>query len=238
MRLNLEKFVAKLIGTFDPGNRRDRSRPDFVIAVEDVELANADDPARITASLRDSLQRRLDAWPAKDRAHDRLREDLQHKVSFHLMAPMTESYFFADSASFTRATAPAPSRPNRFDPNTDVEAFAVDDPDYLDPPPESTSRWCTATERQGHPKRYLIYLTEHGTGGQYRESEHGVRALEGLDWPHVTREPAHTSFARSLLADLMDMLGPPSDAIASAIIAGQTHPLTWPPPRDPVLRNL
>lgn len=238
VRLNLEKFVAKLIGTFDPGNRRDRSRPDFVIAVEDVELANADDPARITASLRDSLQRRLDAWPAKDRAHDRLREDLQHKVSFHLMAPMTESYFFADSASFTRATAPAPSRPNRFDPNTDVEAFAVDDPDYLDPPPESTSRWCTATERQGHPKRYLIYLTEHGTGGQYRESEHGVRALEGLDWPHVTREPAHTSFARSLLADLMDMLGPPSDAIASAIIAGQTHPLTWPPPRDPVLRNL
>jgi hypothetical protein len=238
VRLNLDKFVAKLIGAFAAGQRRDRSRPDFVVAIEDVELANAGAPGRITASLRDALQRRLDAWPAKDRTHDRLREELQHKVSFHLMAPMTESYFFADSASFARATAPAPSRPSRFDPNTDVEAFSVDDPDYLRAPADPTSRWRTANERQGHPKRYLIYLTEHSTGSQYRESEHGVRALEGLDWPHVTREPAHTSFARSLLADLVDMLGSPSEEIASTIVAGQTHPLTWPPPRDPVLRNV
>jgi hypothetical protein len=92
------------------------------------------------------------------------------------------------------------------------------------------------TERRGHPKRYLFYLTEHGTGGQYRESEHGVRALEGLDWPHVTRRSDHTRFARSLLADLEDMLGPAS-AIPSELATKQTHPLTWPPPRAPVLRN-
>jgi hypothetical protein len=238
VQLNLDKFVGNLIGAFDPGNRRDRARPDFVVAIEDVELVNADEPAQITTSLRDALQRRLDAWPAKDRAHDRLCEDLQSKVSFHLMAPMTEAYFFADPAAFARATAPAPGRPSRFDPDTDVEAFSVDDLDYLGPAAVPGSRWCTETERQGHPKRYLIYLTEPGAGSQYRESEHGVRALEGLDWPHATRRPTHTGFARSLLADLVDMLGPPSDAIASAIVAGQTHPLTWPPPRDPVLRNL
>jgi len=238
VRLNLDKFVANLIGAFDPGNRRDRSRPDFVVAVEDVELANADDPARITASLRDALQRRFDAWPTKDRAHDRLREDLQRKVSFHLMAPMTEAYFFADSRALARATAPAPCRPSRFDPETDVETFALDDPDYLGPPADPSSPWCTETGRQGHPKRYLIYLTESSAGGRYRESEHGARALEGLDWRHVARSPDHTRFARSLLADLEDMLGPPSQALPSATAAGQTHSLTWPPPRDHLLRNL
>src|SRR4029079_18822145 len=127
--LNLDKLAATLIGVFDPGNRRDRPRPDFAVAVEDVELANADDPARITAALRETLSRRLAALPANAATLDRLREELQGKVSFHLMSPMTEAYFFADAAAFARATAPAPCRPNRFDSNTDVEAFTVDDRD-------------------------------------------------------------------------------------------------------------
>lgn len=134
---------------------------------------------------------------------------------------------------FVRATAPAPSRPSRFDSSTDVEAFAVDDPDYLEPAADPKSRWCTKTERQGHPKRYLIYLTEGSGGRPYRESEHGARALEALEWPRVTGRPDHTRYARSLLADLEDMLDPPSRTTA-----GQTHPLTWPPPRNLVLRNL
>lgn len=233
---NLYKLAGALIGVFDPGNRRDRPRPDFVVAVDDVELANADDPARITASLRETLERRLAAWPANARTLARLREDLQSKVSFHLMAPMTEAYFFADAAALGRATAPAPDRASRFDPQTDVEAFEIDDPDYLDPPADPASRWCTAQDRQGHPKRYLIYLTatESNARGRYRESEHGTSALAELDWPHVTRRPAHTRFARSLLADLEDMLGPPKQPSDPK----DTHPLTWPPPRDPVLRNL
>lgn len=157
---NLEKFAKTLIGIFDPGNRRDRPRPDLVIAVEDVELTNMDAPASVTAALRETLQLQLAKWPANAQTLDRLREELQSKVSFHLMAPMTEAYFFADAAAFARAAAPAPGRPNRFDTDTDVETFAVDDPDYLDPPPDPASRWCTATGRQGHPKRYLMYLTE------------------------------------------------------------------------------
>jgi hypothetical protein len=236
--LNLDKLATTLIGVFDPGNRRDRPRPDFVVAVEDVELANADDPARITAALRETLSRRLKAWPANAGTLDRLREELQSKVSFHLMAPMTEAYFFADVAAFARATAPELFRPNRFDPDTDVEGFRVEDPDYLGPPADPTSRWCTETGRQGHPKRYLIYLTEASAGGCYRETEHGVRALTGLDWPHVTRRAEHTRFARSLLADLTDMLGTPIQATPASIAEGKTHPLTWPPPRDRVLRNL
>ncbi|MEM9456487.1 MAG: hypothetical protein AAGF11_20070 [Myxococcota bacterium] len=231
---NLDKLAATLIGIFAPGNRRDRPRPDFVVAVDDVELVNADDPARITAALRETLQRQLATWPASARALDRLREALRLKVSFHLMAPMTEAYFFADAAAFDRATAPAPSHPNLFDPATDVEAFMVDDPDYLDPPADRGSRWRTQGGRQGHPKRYLLYLTESSAGGQYRESEHGAHALADLDWPAVVRQPDQTRFARSLLVDLVDMLGLPNREID----AERTHPVTWPPPPDPVLRNL
>lgn len=77
-------------------------------------------------------------------------------------------------------------------------------------------------------------LTEPGPEGGYRESKQGVDALGGLDWLHVLRRPVHTRFARSLLADLVDMLGAPS----WPPVAEHTHPLTWPPPRDPVLRNL
>ncbi|MFO7561917.1 MAG: hypothetical protein R6X02_04695 [Enhygromyxa sp.] len=233
--LNLDKFAKTLIGVFDPGNRRDRPRPDFLIGIDDVELCNADDPSRITASLRQILERRLAEWPGNARSVDRLRDDLLEKVSFHVMAPMTEAYFFADATALSRSTAPALDRPNRFDlAACDVESFEVLDPDYLDAPPDPTCRWRRSGPRQGHPKRYLSYLTDPGTGSRYRESDHGVRALAELEWPTVTRDSQRTRFARSLLADLVDMLGAP----AKDINDGETHPLTWPPPADRVLRNL
>jgi hypothetical protein len=237
--LNIDKFASTLIGIFDPGNRKDRPRPDFVVAVEDVELCNADDPARITAALRDALDRQLAQWPGGARSLTNLRGSLSDCVSFHLMAPMTEALFFGDENAFIRATAPAPDQPNQFDDAAcDVEAFSVVDPHYLGAPVEAPCRWRTADGRQGHPKRYLIYLTDPGTGGRYRESEHGVHALAGLAWRTVTRHPNWTRFARSLLADLVDMLGAPNEEFAAALAEGVTHPRTWPPPRDRVLRNL
>lgn len=237
--LNLDKFAATLIGVFDPGNRKDRPRPDFVLAIDDVELCNAEDPSRITAALRETLHRRLDAWPGGSRTVDRLRDELITKVSFHMMAPMTEAYFFAGADALTRATAPAPDRANRFDNATcDVEAFDVSDTEYLDAPTDPTCRWRRIRERRGHPKGYLCYLTDPGTGARYSESDHGVRALAELEWFSVTRHAQRTRFARSLLTDLIDMLGPPVEDVAEALVDGETHPLTWPPPQDAVLRNL
>jgi hypothetical protein len=233
--LNLDKFAATLIGTFDPGNRRDRPRPDFVIGIDDVELCNADDPGRITAALRQTLERRLAEWPGNARSIERLRHELAARVSFHVMAPMTEAYFFADASALARSTAPALDRPNHFDLETcDVEAFEVLDPDYLDAPIDPGCRWRRPGLRQGHPKRYLAYLTDPGTGSRYRESDHGVRALSDLEWPTVIRDAQRTRFARSLLTDLIDMLGTP----ATDIVDGDAHPLTWPPPAERVLRNL
>jgi hypothetical protein len=237
--LNLSKFAATLIGTFDPGNRRDRPRPDFVLAIEDVELCNADDPQRITTSLRQTLEQRLADWPGGSRTVDKLRRDLLDKVSFHLMAPMTEALFFADEAALARATAPGPDRTNCFDAGEcDVEAFSVADPDYLDAPVDRRCGWRKYAERAGHPKAYLSYLTDPGTGGRYRETTHGASALAALDWSVVTRRPEWTRFVRSLLRDLGDMLGPAATEIAESIDAGEPHHLTWPPPRDRVLRNL
>lgn len=230
--INLDRFASRLIAAYDPGNRRDRPRPDYVIGIEDVELVNADEPARITAALRDTLQRRLSAWPGGRQTVERIRDTLAERVSFHLMAPMTEALFFADANALARATAPGPDRVNRFDVATcDVEAFEVDDPDYLGAAEDPQSRWCSPGLRQGHPKRYLIYLTDPGSGGRYRETVQGAAALRALEWSRVNSEPTRTRFARSLLADLADMLG-------SEGPSGETHPLTWPPPRGAILRNL
>ncbi|MCA9635857.1 MAG: hypothetical protein KC420_07470 [Myxococcales bacterium] len=232
---NVDKFAATLIGAFAPGNRRDRPRPDFVVAVDDVELCNALAPDRITATLRDAIIGRLDRWPANARTLTKLREDLQTRASFHLMAPMTEAYFFTDPEALARATAPALDHPNRFDADaSDVESFAVDDPDYLNEPSVNGCRWRTQGGRQGHPKRYLIFLTN----ARYREAAHGVAALRELDWCRVTRHRDRARFARSLLADLVDMLGPPEQSLADAVAEGETHPLTWPGERSPVLRNI
>src|SRR5690606_38340196 len=206
---NLDRFAATLIGVFDPGNRRDRPRPDFLLGIDDVELFNVDDPGRIMTALRQTLERRLAEWPGNARSIDRLRLELREKVSFHVMAPMTEAYFFADPAALDRSTAPAPDRANRFNLATcDVEAFEIDDPDYLDATTDPACRWRKAGPRQGHPKLYLCYLTDPGTGARYRESDHGVRALAELEWPTVASDAQRARFARSLLADLIEMLGP------------------------------
>ncbi|HEY0138642.1 MAG TPA: hypothetical protein VGB85_31375, partial [Nannocystis sp.] len=96
-----------------------------------------------------------------------------------------------------------------------------------------------------HPKRYLGYLTDAGLDGKarYEETTHGKAALADLDWPVVVRgdgrEPAAARFARSMLADLADMLGPsPYLPEAEALEPADCHALTWPPPHHNVLRNL
>lgn len=106
--LNLDRFVTRLVAAFDPGNRHDRPRPDFVLGIDDVELCNADDPSRIVASLRHAIEQKLASWPGGSRTVEGIREALATKVSFHLMAPMTEALFFADAG---RSPARPPPRP-------------------------------------------------------------------------------------------------------------------------------
>ena len=187
---------------------------------------------------------RLARWPAKDNAFDRLREDLHSKVSFHLMAPMTEAYFFAEPQAFARATAPGPDHATLFDADrADAESFLVDDPAYLIPSdlPKKDHRWRRANRRV-HPKHYLEYLTDPrlDNNPRYDELTLGCEALKQLAWgPMLTSSPTALRFARSLFTDLAEMLGESPEGCSLADIdAGTCHPLTWPPPRNRVLRNL
>lgn len=248
--LNLEKFAREIIGCFAPGGRIDRPRPDYVLALEDVELPNQAAPGNITCALRDAVMYNLDAWRMDGAKAERTREDLRTRCSFHLMAPMTEAYFFADPAAFVRATAPGPHRPCRLDAMTcDIEAFQVDDTDYVTAPsvpkPDRMRHDWRVDERHRHPKHYLGYLTDERLDGRarYQETVHGTSALAALDWPVVVRRgdraAAAARFARSMLADLGNMLGTdPKGLEHPELQPTDCHPLTWPPPRDPVLRNL
>jgi hypothetical protein len=166
------------------------------------------------------------------------------------MAPMTEAYFFADPTAFARATAPGAHHPCRFEAAVhDIEAFHVDDANYLGAPsvpkPGRERHDWRSEDRQRHPKRYLGYLTDARLDGKarYEETTHGKAALAELDWAGVIRgderTPAAARFARSMIADLVDMLGAsPRSPELEALEPGACHALTWPPPHRNVLRNL
>jgi hypothetical protein len=246
--LNIEKFAKTLIGQV-AGGRRDEPRFDYVVALEDMELRNAPAPENIIRALRDAVTYNMESWGDAS-TPKRLADALRTRCSFHLMAPMTEAYFFADPAALVRATAPAPDHPCRFDPIAcDVEAFHVEDPLYLDAPavPKSERNrhdW-RVDDRQRHPKRYIEYLTDPKLDGKarYTETTPGRDALAALDWPAVVRRDARSPpaarFARSLLADLVNMLGTsPSCPELDALEVADCHALTWPPPPKNLLRNL
>ncbi|MFV8754519.1 hypothetical protein ACNOYE_28555 [Nannocystaceae bacterium ST9] len=247
--LNIEKFAKTLIGQI-AGGRRDEPRVDYVVALEDMELRNSAAPERITRALRDAVARNLEGW-GDGSTPRRLGDALRARCSFHLMAPMTEAYFFADPTAFARATAPGPHHPCCFDPGVrDVEDFHVEDPRYLEvpavPKPARKRHDWRCEDRQGHPKRYLEYLTdaELDGKGRYTETIHGCAALTELDWPTVVRGDARAPtvfarFARSLMADLVDMLGSsPVCPDLDALEVEHCHALTWPPPAENILRNL
>lgn len=246
--LNIDKFARALIGAFAPGGRADRTRPDLVFAFEDIELVNADAPGRITRTLRDAVARNLAAWPLDGTARSRVSDALRERCSFHLMSPMTEAHFFADPAALARATDPGPDHPCRFDPTAcDIEAFVVDDERYLADPiaPDPRPAW-RKDGRRRHPKHYLEFLTDPQLDGRFRyhETSLGGQALAELDWPRIlsrtdARDPPAARFARSLFTDLSEALAAsPRGCTDADLEPRDCHPLTWPPPRDHVLRNL
>jgi len=196
---------------------------DFAIALEDLELANADQPDVVCAHFRQAVRAVLDERPEATRAADELA--VRERCSFHLLAPMVEAYFFGDPAALTRAGARA-DVPNRFEGATaDVESFVVEDPRYT----QSVATWSRSPRQPArHPKHYLSYLC----GGEraYREGRDGVSALTGLSYSAVLFYRHRTRFLRSLIADLHDIAG------RTQPFAGDTHPQTW--GASGLLRNL
>jgi hypothetical protein len=202
------KLATSLVSTVHPG-RGGTLHADYVVAVDDLELTNADQPAHVLEYLRHALRAHVEAHFPTTATRERIYGELAERGSFHFLAPMVETYFFGEPAALARAKADR--APNRFDATTrDVEDFEVEDVAYLAPAPP-TAPW-NAGPRHRHPKHYVRYLCDP-TGSQaraYRETHEGLEALRVLDWPAVLRNEAHAAFARALIDDLADALNVPS----------------------------
>jgi hypothetical protein len=236
---DVARLAQALVAEVEPG-RRDQKPPDLVVLVDDLEVENQGWPERAVEHVRAAVSAHLahHDWPSatsRERAYAHVRE----RCSFHLLAPMVEAYFFREPAALMRAGA---KRASLFDASAaDVEtSFEVNDPDFLAPPdrPATTKLppWATAN-RARHPKHYLQFLCDP-TGTEpraYVETKGGQVALRDLDWSMVLAPQEHVRFLRSLIHDLADRLG--EEAVAQSF-AGETHPCTWPPPRDNLLRNV
>jgi hypothetical protein len=208
---NINKLAQALIADVEPGSRR-TGHVDLVIAVDDLELCNQDQPGMVTERFGRAVQEELDARHFNGASRRKAEEKLRTRCSFHLFSPMTEAYFFGEKAALMRAES---KRPNRFPADvTDIEAFHVTDPDF-EKVAEGVRPWAIRLrERQRHPKHYLGFLctpmndalSEKDEIRYYRETRQGTAALETLDWRTILSQPRHGLFARSLIDDIADAL--------------------------------
>jgi len=216
----VDKLVASVLATLE---RRDA--PDFVFAIDDLELANIATPHHVTLLVADAFRRQLGRVPTH-RALDQIRE----RCSFHLLCPMLEAYFFGEAAALERAGA---TRTAILDPSHHLENFHAADLEFLHPDDARDHPW-RRPDRGRHPKRYLSFLVdpadeEHAS---YRETVGGCRALATLDWTQVfLHRPHGIAFAHSLFEDLATVLDAPNPFF------GTCHPLTM-PRLNGTLRNI
>lgn len=242
---HIQKLVNLLIAEVEPGRRRDEPIPDMVLLVDDLELCNVAWPERAIEHVRAAVRACVEdfSWTS-DASRTRAVERLRERCSFHLLCPMVEAYFFADSAALERAGA---KRASAFDATAvDVEQFVVQDLDFTIPKnhkhKNSLPKWATSG-REKHPKNYLQFLCDPSGASPrpYLEVDDeqgrpsGQAALRKLDWSSVFAPAPSVQFIRSLIHDLADALDEPG---VKQQFHGATHPLTWPPTRGNVLRNV
>ncbi|MEM9457937.1 MAG: hypothetical protein AAGF11_27410 [Myxococcota bacterium] len=235
------------------GDRRRRAA-DLVVVVDDVELQNAEQPARIVSVMRRAVEEHL-GQIHQTRHLDKTRDLLCAKVSFHLIAPMIESWFFADSRALERAGVQGAEHAVLND-KTDPEAFKTTDPGYLaatelDCPALAAlpahrkkklrPKWLGTLPRGRYPKGYLQWLCRvpaDRTCTSYSETSDGGAALAQIRWESLfSRPPDHFGLLRALVDDLEDGLG---CAPAMGRVDGEVSPLTARSlaPQDAVLRNI
>ncbi|HEX8704537.1 MAG TPA: hypothetical protein VF815_37240 [Myxococcaceae bacterium] len=232
----LQKLAARIVAEVEPG--RVDGPLDLVVAIDDLELANAPHPALVAARVRDAVGAHLRSYRGtSDSAREKVLQRVRERCSFHLLAPMIEAYLFAEPAALVRAGA---TRPSAVDASAiDLEAFETDDPDYLRHPdvphqqsPERKS-WAIPG-RARHPKHYLRFLCDPNDPytRRYTEAKTGAEALRQLAWGQVFSQQERVQLARALFEDLALGLGVPHP------FPGSAHPATADFKSARVLRNL
>jgi hypothetical protein len=235
------------------GDRR-RAAADLVFIIDDVELPNTAQLHHVVAVMRRAVEAHLSELERVGH-HERTAAVLRQKVSFHLIAPMIEAWFFADEGALAAAGVPTGTAVH-FDAATDPEVFVTSDQAYLhateaDCPTWAAMptqrqkklrpKWLGSQPRERHPKGYIQWLCrapdERNCTG-YSETAGGGAALAGLSWEAIAaRAPAHLPLLRALVEDLADGL-----KVEPSLDLG--HPQGNPPttrrgaPREALLRNI
>ena len=216
---------------------------DLVVAIDDLELHNVDQPEVVcqhfAAAMRLELDKHSEAYLVGDREEHRAR--VRARCSFHLVSPMVESYLFGEQAALVRAGCEASVAPRLR--STDWEDFWCTDPDFqshcsavntrMSAPPLEHGWW----HEERHAKHYLEHLVSQ-TDRFYEETSGGAEALTTLAWTGVPKQPAECPLIRALFEDLADFFG-----VHSPLGPGQASPITYaggaPKPGSPrLMRNL
>jgi hypothetical protein len=227
---NAEKMATAMMLALDPGRREIPA--DYAFALEDLELANDDQPERVVNAFREAVRSCLPGLHNTALRQNRCETQVPLRCSFHLLRPMIEAYLFADPEALRRAgVKQAPS----LVPGCDLEDFETDDPGYRE---IISASQVGPASRLHHPKWYLRWLcdpTGEPREKAFRETKGGVAALAGLDWNRVLGQPGRCPFLRSFVADLADAL-----ELSPPFPDGGCHPLTarhHPGRKDRLLRN-
>ena len=225
--VNLAKYLVEEVGTR-------RNCPDFVIAIDDLELVNMDQPDVVVQRFCDAVEEYLrQQFPVPDNSSDRLRKRLRERCSFHLLKPMLETYLLSDPGARKAMNL---AREPRVSPIRDPES-----PEYLD---DEYFTFLASrprhdleedNDRKYHPKLYTSFLCDREKPRPYRETKQGVAGLRNLDWRAILNKDENKGmlrFARSLFCDLCDMIGEPQPD-------GHYADLTWSQPdSNRLLRNI
>ena len=204
----------------------DGTPSDLVVAVDDVELHNFDQPHLIGEQFRAALEGEIMRYVASDAALKRMRERVRMRCAFHLISPMVEAYLFGERAALLRAGCATSVEPRLA--RMDVEAFESVDPAW-------NAHCATTDARQSqlphghfwwrearHAKHYLEHLVALDDGN-YDEVSGGVAAFEALAWATVPADGDAVPFARALFEDLSDFFG-----VTNPLGTGALSPLTYP----------
>lgn len=151
------------------GDGPHRESADVVVVLDDLELANRHQPDRVARVFRRAVEHHLkELQGARMRTENALRE----RVSFHLIVPMIEAWFFGDpqalrAAGVPAGVAPILSQEGLEDFRTlDLQyecASEADCPSWIAKGRKKADRpkWLGA-QRERHPKGYLQWLCRDG----------------------------------------------------------------------------
>lgn len=216
---------------------------DLVIAVDDLELHNTDQPDVVCAHFRRAFEQELGKrlMGLLDGERDDTRALVRARCSFHLVSPMIEAYVFGEDDALRRAGCADSVAPMLR--STDWEDFWCVDPGFQPTclaentkkaaPPLANTWW----QEERHAKHYLEHLVFQDEGAFYEETREGARALEVLAWPAVPRQDTECALVRALFEDLSDFFG-----VHSPMVGGVPSPHTYAghptPSSSRLLRNM